>query len=66
LDLYVTNPDDAHSQAIAIGAQLLKDADSTLSGGHRVYADPASHPFCIGWGHPDNDAVRAFLRDHPE
>ncbi len=47
-------------------SQFLKDGDSTASEGHRVYADPAGHPFCIGWGHPDNDAVRVFLRDHSE
>ena len=65
LDLHVTNPDDAHAQAISLGARVLKDGDSTVSEGHRIYADPAGHPFCIGWGHPDNDTVRTFLRDHP-
>ena len=28
----------------------------------RVLLDPAGHPFCIGWGHPDDEAVRNFLR----
>ncbi len=63
-DLHVTDPAAAHAQAIALGAQLLKDGDPTASEGHRVYADSAGHPFCIGWGHPDDDAVRAYLRDH--
>jgi hypothetical protein len=25
--------------------------DLTATEGHQVYADPAGHPFCIGWGH---------------
>ena len=53
----MTNPDDAHAQAISLGARVLKDGDSTASEGHRIYADPAGHPFCIGWGHPDNDTT---------
>jgi hypothetical protein len=63
LDLHVTDPVAAHAQALALGARLLQDGDPTTSEGHRVYADPAGHPFCIGWGHPDDDAIRAFLRD---
>jgi hypothetical protein len=43
---------------------LLKAADDlTAAEGHRVYADPAGHPFCLGWGHPDDEAIRRFLRD---
>jgi hypothetical protein len=37
--------------------------DLTAAEGHQVYADPAGHPFCLGWGHPDDDAIRRFLRD---
>lgn len=64
LDLHVTDPDAAHAQAMALGAQLLQDGDSAAEEGFRVYADPAGHPFCIGWGQPDDDAVRAYLRSH--
>ena len=65
LDLHVTDPTSAHERALALGARLLQDGDATAPEGHRVYADPAGHPFCIGWGHPDDDAVRAFLRESP-
>jgi len=27
-----------------------------------VYADPAGHPFCIGWGHPSREALADFVR----
>jgi len=64
LDLHVTDPDAAHAQAMALGAQLLQDGDPVAEEGFRVYADPAGHPFCIGWGQPDDDAVRAYLRSH--
>ena len=66
LDLHVSDPGTAHTRAVALGARLLKDGDPTASDGHRVYADPAGHPFCIGWGHPDDDAIRAFLRNDPD
>jgi hypothetical protein len=29
-----------------------------------VYADPAGHPFRIGWGHPSRDAFADFVADH--
>jgi hypothetical protein len=29
-----------------------------------VYADPAGHPFCIGWGHPSREALAEFVADH--
>lgn len=35
--------------------------DLTAPEGHQVYADPAGHPFCIGWGHPDDAVIRAFV-----
>lgn len=65
LDLHVTDAQAAHAHALALGARLLQDGNPTAPEGHRVYADPAGHPFCIGWGQPDDDAVRAFLRDSP-
>jgi len=44
--------------------RLLKAADDlTAAEGHQVYADPAGHPFCLGWGHPDDEAIRRFLSE---
>jgi hypothetical protein len=64
LDLHVDDPAGAHAKAIELGARLLQTADDlTAAEGHHVYADPAGHPFCLGWGHPDDDAIRRFLRD---
>jgi hypothetical protein len=52
LDLHVEDPIAAHDEVIALGARLLQPAeDLSSSEGHQVYADPAGHPFCIGWGH---------------
>jgi Glyoxalase-like domain len=63
VDLHVDDFADAHSQAMALGARLLHAAeDLTADEGHQVYADPAGHPFCLGWGQPDEDAVRKFVR----
>jgi hypothetical protein len=39
-------------------------ADLDSEEGHQVYADPAGHPFCIGWGHPSRAALAAFVADH--
>ena len=59
-------PRRAHAEAVALGARLLQGADDlTAAEGHQVYADPAGHPFCLGWGQPDDDAVRRYLRDRP-
>lgn len=43
LDVDVPNLDDAHEQVLGLGAVLLR----IDSGGWRVYADPAGHPFCL-------------------
>ncbi len=52
LDLHVEDPESAHEEVIALGARLLQAADDlSAAEGHQVYADPAGHPFCIGWGH---------------
>ena len=52
LDLHVDDPIGAHDEVVALGARLLQPAaDLTAAEGHQVYADPAGHPFCIGWGH---------------
>ena len=63
LDLHVEDPRAADDRATALGARLLQDGDLTQSEGHRVYADPAGHPFCIGWGHPSREAVAAFVAE---
>jgi len=62
LDLHVEDAASAHAKAVALGARLLLAAeDLTAAEGHQVYADPAGHPFCLGWGHPDEETVRRFL-----
>jgi hypothetical protein len=65
LDLHVVDATEAHAKATALGARLLQQAaDLAAPEGHEVFADPAGHPFCIGWGHPDDEAVRRYVRDH--
>jgi Glyoxalase-like domain len=65
LDLHVEDPRAAHEQAIALGARLLRPAaDLDSDEGHQVYADPAGHPFCIGWGQPSREALAAFVAEH--
>jgi len=64
LDLHVDDPVRAHAEAIGHGARLLQAADDlNAPQGHQVYADPAGHPFCIGWGHPNAEAIRRIARD---
>lgn len=66
LDLHVDDFAAAHAKAISLGARLLMPADDPrVAEGHQVYADPAGHPFCIGWGHPDEEAVRRYIRSRP-
>lgn len=63
LDLHVEDPHAAHEQAIALGATLLQAApDLDADEGHQVYADPAGHPFCIGWGQPSPEQLAAFVK----
>jgi len=65
IDLHVDDFTSAHATAIALGARLLQAAeDLTAAQGHQVYADPAGHPFCLGWGQPDDAAIRRYVRDH--
>jgi hypothetical protein len=61
LDLHVDDPRAAHETAIALGARLLQASDLGTEEGHQVYADPAGHPFCIGWGHPSPEQIAAFV-----
>ncbi len=67
LDFHVTDPEASIAHVIAIGAKpLLTDADPGAGGeGHHVFADPAGHPFCIGWGHPAAEQLARYLAEHP-
>ncbi|MFM2076872.1 MAG: hypothetical protein RJA49_762 [Actinomycetota bacterium] len=50
LDLHVDDLAAAHDEVVALGARLLKGADTAAAEGFQVYADPAGHPFCLCWG----------------
>jgi catechol 2,3-dioxygenase-like lactoylglutathione lyase family enzyme len=51
VDLHIVDLHEAHEEATALGARLLKPADDlTAAEGFQVYADPAGHPFCLCWG----------------
>lgn len=64
LDLHVEDPRRAHDEVIKLGARLLQGAPSFVEEeGHQVYADPAGHPFCIGWGHPSGSALERFVSE---
>jgi hypothetical protein len=63
LDLHVEDPQAAHEAAIGLGATLLQAGDLDAEEGHQVYADPAGHPFCIGWGQPSRQAIAAFVTE---
>jgi hypothetical protein len=64
LDLHVGDPRRAHDEAVGLGARLLQPAaDLDAEEGHQVYADPAGHPFCIGWGHPSRAALAALVAE---
>ena len=67
IDFHVTDPAERHRRAIDLGARLLQDAPNPESDqGHRVYADPAGHPFCLGWGHPNQEQLAQFLASYGE
>jgi hypothetical protein len=61
LDLHVEDQHQAHTSAVQLGARLLQAGDLDAPEGHQVYADPAGHPFCIGWGHPSREAVATYV-----
>ncbi len=63
LDLHVHDPKLAHARATELGARVLQEGDIDADEGHQVYADPAGHPFCIGWGQPSREALAAFIRE---
>jgi hypothetical protein len=60
LDLHVDDARSAHETAIGLGATVLQSDDLDAEEGHQVYADPAGHPFCIGWGHPSAETIAAI------
>ncbi len=63
LDLHVEDARQAHDQAVRLGARLLQQGDLGSEEGHQVYADPAGHPFCIGWGQPSREALARFVSE---
>jgi hypothetical protein len=64
LDLHVEDARSAHDEVVRLGARLLQPAsDLDAEEGHQVYADPAGHPFCVGWGHPSPSALAAFVAE---
>ncbi len=67
LDFHVENLNEAHQFVMGLGATLLqecKDLDSAE--GFQVYADPAGHPFCIGWGQPPSEQLASFLKNRSQ
>jgi len=48
LDLQVGDITEAEARVLALGATRLP----SIEPGFRVYADPAGHPFCLGWQAP--------------
>lgn len=60
VDLHVEHAQTAHDAVTRLGATVLAAGDLSADAGHQVYADPAGHPFCIGWGHPTRAEVAAF------
>jgi len=66
LDLHVTDAEAGLARACAVGARpLLTEDDPGSHHGHHVFADPAGHPFCIGWGHPTSEALTRYLAANP-
>ena len=61
LDLHVEDGPAAHARALELGAVVLYEGDTSAAHDHNVYADPAGHPFCIGWGQATHDQLAAFL-----
>lgn len=67
LDLHVEDAEATCARALELGAvQLYVSGDVGVDEGFAVFADPAGHPFCIGWGQPDDDAVRRHVEQHSE
>ena len=49
LDLWVDDFATAHSEVMARGATVLREAARSSGDDFQVYADPAGHPFCLCW-----------------
>ena len=65
LDIHVDNFKEMHDRVIALGGQVLMAAENIESEeGFQVYADPAGHPFCLGWGQPTSEQLATFLKGH--
>ena len=65
LDLHVEDAVETCARAVALGAvQLFVSGEVGIDEGFAVFADPAGHPFCIGWGQPDDEAVRRYVERH--
>jgi hypothetical protein len=45
LRLAVDDIEEAERRVLALGARALPSDEP----GFRIYADPAGHPFCLGW-----------------
>ncbi|MGB3828964.1 MAG: VOC family protein [Ornithinimicrobium sp.] len=57
LDLWVDDFDEAHQAVMSLGARMLQEAeDLQAPEGFQVYADPAGHPFCLCWDHPQRSS----------
>jgi hypothetical protein len=64
LDLHVEDFAASHERAMALGARLLQAfPDLDAEEGFQVYADPAGHPFCLGWGQPSHERLAAFVTE---
>jgi len=65
LDFHVEDPHESHLELLALGATVLQASESMdTEEGFQVYADPAGHPFCIGWGQPSSAQLAEFLKNH--
>ena len=58
LDIRVDDVEVAERAVLDLGARPLQGESGTRL---RVYADPAGHPFCIGWGQPSPEALAAYV-----
>jgi len=64
LDFHVENFNEAHKFVTGLGATILQESqDLDSAEGFQVYADPAGHPFCIGWGQPTPEQLATFLKN---
>lgn len=62
LDLHTNTPEEMHEKILSLGGTLLQAAELNAEEGFQVYADPAGHPFCVGWGHPSSEEVRDIVK----